>query len=162
MDVVVRRRAAAEEAAARLAGPAPVRAARLERILGEFLRRAGGVDARPRVPVHGTLGWDRIHYGVDGRFYLSRLARCRRSHPGIDVGGFLADLLCYAPDPDTYRDSSHAFLDAYTGGRPLDWRPDLPAFVAGALLERASHSAGRHPAAVEALIFSCEQVLGLA
>src|SRR2546425_3132243 len=49
---------------------------------------------QPPVPIHGALGWDCIRYGVDGDFYLYRFDSCRLSDPRLDLGGFLADLLC--------------------------------------------------------------------
>lgn len=50
---------------------------------------------RLRTPSHGALGFDCIHYGVDGRFYLYRFERSGRGDPGLDLGGFAADLLTF-------------------------------------------------------------------
>src|SRR5213078_3827988 len=60
-----------------------------------ILERSASRMKRTVAPIHGALGWDCIHYGVDGRFYLYRFERCRRSDPGLDLGGFAADLLCF-------------------------------------------------------------------
>jgi len=49
-------------------------------------------------PIHGSLGWDCIYYGVDARFYLYQFEKCCRSDPGLDLGGFAADLLCFTLD----------------------------------------------------------------
>jgi len=46
--------------------------------------RAASRGPRPLTPIHGAFGWDCIHYGVDGRFYLYRFETCRQADPGID------------------------------------------------------------------------------
>src|SRR5688572_12876220 len=46
---------------------------------------AGVSGLGPRAPIHGALGWDCIHYGVDGRFYFYRFEACRLSDPAIDL-----------------------------------------------------------------------------
>ena len=51
---------------------------------------------RPTTPIHGAFRWDCIHYGSDDRLYLYRFEGCRRSDPGFDLGGFAADVLCFA------------------------------------------------------------------
>ena len=60
--------------------------------------RTGSRMWRAMAPIHGSLRWDCIYYGVDGRFYLYRFEKCRRSDPGLDLGGFAADLLCFTLD----------------------------------------------------------------
>src|SRR5206468_7146186 len=68
------------------------------------------------VPIHGALGWDCIYYGVDGRFYLYGFESCRRSDARLDLGGFAADLLCFALatyDDAAYRLCSSAFVSNY-------------------------------------------------
>jgi hypothetical protein len=60
--------------------------------------RTGPPMWRAMAPIHGSLRWDCIYYGVDGRFYLYRFEQCRRSDPGLDLGGFAADLLCFTLD----------------------------------------------------------------
>ena len=60
--------------------------------------RPGSWMRRATAPIHGTFGWDCIYYGVDGSFYLYRFEKCRRSDPGLDLGGYAADLLCYMLD----------------------------------------------------------------
>ena len=73
---------------------------------------------RPRNPasIHGALNWDCVYYGVDGRFYLYRFETSRRSDPGLDLGGFAADLLRFtlaSHDGDAYRMCCDAFLSHY-------------------------------------------------
>ena len=92
------------------------------------------------VPIHGSLGWDCIHYGVDNRFYLYGFETCRRSDPGLDLGGFAADLLCLMLarwDKDAYRSCRDEFLSSYTSiaDHPMD-PEDLRPYVALAVSER--------------------------
>jgi hypothetical protein len=91
-------------------------------------------------PIHGALGWDCIHYGVDGRFYLYRFENCRQSHPGLDLGGFAADLLCFTLanyDEQAYGLCHDIFLDHYNSNseHPMD-EDDLRFYIAFALVER--------------------------
>ena len=97
---------------------------------------------RPRIraPIHGALGWDCIHYGVDGLFYLYRFEACRQSDPGLDLGSFAADLLCFTltnHDEEAYRICSDAFLCEYNSrvAQPMD-ADDLRLYTAVALFER--------------------------
>jgi len=78
--------------------------------------RGSWESQRIETPVHGDLSWDCIHFGGDGRFYLYRFATCQRSDPGLDLGGFVADLRCFTlccHDAETYRMSRDAFLGSY-------------------------------------------------
>jgi len=75
---------------------------------------------RPSVPTLGGFSWDDVYYGVNNRFYLSRFEACRRSDPGIDLGGFAAELLSFIhtrfADEDreeVYRHCRTAFLEEY-------------------------------------------------
>jgi hypothetical protein len=91
-------------------------------------------------PIHGSFGWDCVHYGADGRFYLYRFETCRQSDPGLDLGGFAADLLCFTLvnyDAETYRAGHDAFLNNYNSNseHPLD-EDDLRFYIALALVER--------------------------
>lgn len=91
-------------------------------------------------PIHGAFGWDCIHYGVDGRFYLYQFEMCRRSDPGLDLGGFAADLLCFTlanHDEATYRICIDALLNNYNVETeyPMD-EDDLRLYTAFALCER--------------------------
>ncbi len=113
---------------------------RIERISQTCLERVRALHHDPNVPIHGRLDWDCIHYGVDGRFYLHRFEECRSSHPGFDLGGFLADLLVFSTsrgDPQIYRMGQEELLASYFGDSvPSIWRTRLPAFIASALLRR--------------------------
>ena len=91
-------------------------------------------------PIHGALGWDCIHYGVDGRFYLYRFETCRWSDPGLDLGGFAADLLCFTLatyNEEAYRICLDAFLREYNSeaAHPMD-KNDLLPYIALVLVER--------------------------
>src|SRR5439155_23031851 len=97
---------------------------------------------QPRVLalIHGALGWVCVHYGVDGRFYLYRFETCRRSDPGLDLGGFAADLLCFtlaSYNEEAYRICLDAFLGEYNSeaAHPMD-KNDLLPYIALALVER--------------------------
>jgi anti-sigma regulatory factor (Ser/Thr protein kinase) len=101
---------------------------------------------RAVAPIHGALGWDCIHFGVNGRFYLYRFEASRRSDPGLDLGGFAADLLCFAlvnHDDGAYRMCQDALLIQYNSGaeHPMS-EADLGFYTALALIERL----GRVPA----------------
>src|SRR5882724_176120 len=90
--------------------------------------------------IHGGLGWDCIHYGTDGRFYLYRFETCRHSDAGFDLGGFVADLLCFAlnhHDEETYRFCLETFLHSYNEKAVLPTSEDhLRPYIALALCER--------------------------
>jgi anti-sigma regulatory factor (Ser/Thr protein kinase) len=103
--------------------------------------RLAALGTWERVPIHGSFGWDSIVYDRNGEPYLFRFDQCRRSHPGLDLGGFLADLLRFhlareQGSPEFYSAAQDAFLDAYFGQRAPPWRDDLPCFVTCALLQR--------------------------
>jgi anti-sigma regulatory factor (Ser/Thr protein kinase) len=93
-----------------------------------------------RTPIHGALGWDCIHYGVNRRFFLYRFETCRQSDPGLDLGGFAADLLCFMlarHNEEAYRACLDAFLSNYNAQatHPMG-ADDLPFYIALALVER--------------------------
>lgn len=91
-------------------------------------------------PIHGALGWNCIHYGVDGRFYLYRFEACRQSDPGLDLGGFTADLLRFTSanhDEAAYPICLEDFLGKYNSEatHPLS-KDDLLPYTVIALVER--------------------------
>lgn len=97
---------------------------------------------RPRTltPIHGSLGWDCIHYAVDKRFYLNRFETCRQGDPRVDLGGYAADLLGFTlarHEEAAYPDCCDEFLRRYhsTAGYPVD-RRDLRAGILLAVSER--------------------------
>jgi hypothetical protein len=104
------------------------------------------VDATP-VPSHGSLSWSNLHYGVDGRFYLSHWEHAARTHPGIDIAGFVADLLiyCYGVGDDALLDSCLGiFRRAYTADAPPEnWWTHLGEFVRGEILLREAREGAR-------------------
>ena len=127
--------------------------------------RAAFGRQRIATPIHGSLGWDCIHYGVDGRFYLYRFEMCRCSDPGLDLGGFAADLLCFtlaSHDEEAYRVCLDDFLGKYNSeaAHPIS-KDDLLPYTALALIGRlrsaddfSNAGAGRLLAALEAALTS--------
>lgn len=113
--------------------------------------RATRVGAVAPAVVHGDFGWHRVLRGSEGGWYLVGFEHARRAHPGLDVGAFLADVERHGAREDedeAPRDVAAwraAFLDAYSGGRPLEWRADLPFFTAAGLLFRLDRLVQRPP-----------------
>jgi len=97
---------------------------------------------RPRTPalIHGALDWDCIQYGIEGRFYLYRFESCRWSDPGLDLGGFAAELLWFMRahhDEAGYRVCRDALLDAYNRETEQPMSADeLQFYIAFALIAR--------------------------
>jgi anti-sigma regulatory factor (Ser/Thr protein kinase) len=120
---------------------------------------------QPRVlaPIHGAFGWDRIHYGVDGRFYLYDFEKCQRSDPGLDLGGFAADLLCFTlskRDEGAYRSGLDALLNQYNSEaeRSLSAN-DLRFYVSVALVERLQRTELRTTARFDQWLAALDAVL---
>jgi hypothetical protein len=152
---------------AELGAADPERARRLRALLAELLRRAERLPRRPAVPVHGAFGWSCVQYGADGRFYLEGFGESRLSHPGLDVGGLLADLPCVAAAcgaGEVTPRAREAFLEAYRAGAPpARWLDDLPLFVGLAVVERIERALRRgvtSAEALEALLSRGESALG--
>jgi hypothetical protein len=115
---------------------------------------------------------DCVHYGVDGRFYLWRFDRCRRTHPGLDLGSCLADLMLMDDAPGlggadgehagggsvNHRTLAEGLLEAYADKEALRWMDGLSLFVAGALLERIDRTPCSSPD-VERMLTLCEQAV---
>ena len=83
---------------------------------------------------------DCIHYGVDKHFYLQRFEHCHRGDPRLDLGGFTADLLCFAlthRDAETYRVGLGELLESYNSRaeQPVN-ATELSIFLALAFVER--------------------------
>jgi len=118
----------------------PGHVARLRAVWEWCQRGLGAVGDTPTVPGHGTLRWAHVHYGADGRFYLSHWERCARRHPGIDVASFVADLLdhtCQRGSTDLFDPGLESFARAYFGsGSTSTWWKHLPALVAGEIVAR--------------------------
>jgi anti-sigma regulatory factor (Ser/Thr protein kinase) len=108
-----------------------------------ILERAAFGRRQFLAPVHGAFGWDCVQYGTDGQFYLYRFERCRWSDPGLDLGGFAADLLCFtlaSGDESAYRIGCDALLSKYNSEAEHPMAEDeLPFYVALALSERLRH-----------------------
>jgi len=91
-------------------------------------------------PIHGSFGWDCIHYGVDKRFHVDRFQTCRRADPGLDLGGYATDLLGFTlvrHEEAAYPVCLEEFLTSYnsTANSPMDQR-DLGTCIALAVSER--------------------------
>lgn len=130
----------------------------LENVVRRIEARAATV--RPRVaPIHGRFGLDRVQYGVDGCFYFYRFEDCRMSHAGLDLGGFLADLVLQG-DAETLRAGSDGLLAGYSSKRRREPAPPDPGlFVALALLERLDRGGPRSMPDADRLLRHCERSL---
>jgi len=122
----------------------PLAPALMENFLMAVTRLPQASSWRPAPsPIHGTFGWDRIYYGVDGIFYLYGFEQCRISDPGFDLGGFSADLLCFAltnHDYDVYRVCRDEFLMRYNSKSDVSISErDLCFYTAWALLDRVQN-----------------------
>jgi hypothetical protein len=128
-------------------------------------RTENSAYTQPRIsaPIHGAFGWDCIHYGVDGRHYLYRFETCQRSDPGLDLGGFAADLLCFTlsnHDESAYRSCLDAFLNEYNS--EAEQRPsadDLRLYVSVALVERLQRTRLCTVAGLDQLVAALDAVL---
>ena len=120
---------------------------------------------RPRVRalIHGAFGWDRIHYGVDGRFYLYRFETCRQSDPGLDLGGFATDLLCFTlrnHDENAYQSCLDSFLNAYNSEAEHSITADeVPFYIPLALVERLQRTELCTTAGLDQLLAALSAVL---
>jgi hypothetical protein len=114
-------------------------------------------------PIHGALGWDCVHYGVDGVFYLYRFENCRRSDPGLDLGGFAADLLCFTlatSDAGAYRVCRDEFLSQYNSEAEHPIREDdLRLYIVLALCERLQQAEAPTKARLTQLVAALETAL---
>jgi anti-sigma regulatory factor (Ser/Thr protein kinase) len=165
-DILQRLRNAKERVEARFAGkPGQARAgACFERLLG----LAAGLEPCAKAPIHGALEWECIVAAREG-WELYRFDRSRLSHPGVDVGMFLADLWRFhnvrsKGDPALGEAARVAFLESYfEHGRP-PWSRDVDWFVACALLERLERVTRRDEAKwegkVEPILDEVERALG--
>jgi len=146
-EAIARERARGERAIEALQTLDAGQARRARRLRDEIVRRLAALAPVARSPVHRRLGFDRVCYGVDGRFYLDGFESLCASHPGFDLGGFLADLLRVCEknaDHELARVASESLLSAYEAGQASsptrDWQRELPLFVATALLGRLEHA----------------------
>ena len=119
-----------------------------------------GFGGQRTAPIHGALGWDCIHYGIDGFFYLYRFETCRRSDPGLDLGGFASDLLRFTLvdlDEGAYRTCRDALLASYNQRAEHAMNEDeLRFYIALALVERLQRAGSRTRADTEELLNALE------
>jgi len=112
---------------------------RVRQAANHLQERVALIPARS-TPIHGALGWNCIHYGADGRFYFYRFENCRRSDPGLDLGGFAADLLCFllglGQEP-LFRSILSIFISTYNAeaSQPID-EDSLRFHIVLALIDR--------------------------
>lgn len=131
-----------EQALRTVAAALPERHPDTARLVDALIEQSGRMAPRAPLLIHGHFGADTIHYGVDGRYYLTRFDGCHRSHPGLDVGSALADLLVLVRSPmlassaPSDRDLYDAFMQSYLMSDACDWKEDLRFFVIAALLSR--------------------------
>jgi hypothetical protein len=127
-------------------------------------------DLVPHEPalIHGALEWDGIVASREG-WELYRFEHSRLSHPGLDVGRFVADLWRFhnvrtKGDPARGEVVRAAFLDSYFGRQRPPWARDLDWFVAAALLERLDRMLRRDESKwagkVEPILAEVERALG--
>ena len=118
---------------------------------------------RGLTPIHGNFGWDCIHFGVDGDFYIYRFESCRRSDPGLDLGGFAADLLCFTlanHDAGVYRTAQDALLSKYNSDSEhvID-EETLRLYIALALCQRLQRANSRPQAHSRRLLEALDAAL---
>jgi hypothetical protein len=115
------------------------RDARAGVVFQRLSQRAEALAPAAPTPIHGAFGWDCVA-SIEGQLYVYGFERSRRSHPGFDLGGFLADLFRFHALREDAGDLSRAgretFLDAYAGGGRRAWFDELPFFEAAALIPR--------------------------
>ena len=166
-EALGRYRAALERVVAKLVPIFSQHSERARQFFVQLVGRAATLKYCERVPIHGAFRWDCILYG-DEKFYFNRFEECRRSHPGLDVGSFLADLLRFyllrrKADQSFYHAGREVFLEAYFAGDQPLWREDVPFFVAGAMLLRLDRLLERPQdkweGKVDGLLEQCEQII---
>ncbi|MGH7600428.1 MAG: phosphotransferase [bacterium] len=166
-DALGRYRAAQERVIAKLAPANSQRSERARQFFIQLVGRAATLKKCERVPIHGAFGWDCILYG-DEKFYFYRFEECRRSHPGFDVGSFLADLrrfylLRRKADQNFYHAGREFFLETYFAGDLPAWREDVPFFVASAMFLRLDRLLERPQQKwqdkVDAFLEQCERII---
>ena len=162
-----RLRARCDRIVAVLDSASPERAERARALRDTVLERWEQVHAIPARPIHGSFSWNSVVWTDDGLF-LHGFEDPRRSHPGLDLGGFLADHLRFfvmrkKGDPENYQRGRDVFLDAYFGEELPDWREDLPVFCSMALLQRTERLLGRKQKKwepkIDPLLDACEHSL---
>jgi hypothetical protein len=139
-DVLHRHQTVRDRIITKLAQANPQWVELVQQLFNHLMERALGLNSCELVPIHGAFAWHCIVYD-DRQFYLYRFEACRRSHPGFDIGGFLADLLCFyglskKSDQGSYETGRAVFLETYFAGKPPLWQEDVSFFVVSALLQR--------------------------
>ena len=150
-----------------LASASALRAERARALRDAVLERWERIRPFPARPIHGSFSWKSILWTADG-LCVHGFDAPRRSHPGLDVGGFLADHLRFfvmrkKGDPREHSRGRDVFLDAYFDTELPAWREDLPLFLCVALLARTERLLGREQKKwepkIDPLLDACEQTL---
>jgi len=150
-----------------LASASPERAPRARSLCDAMLERWERIQEAPATPIHGSFSWNSIAWTEEGLF-LHGFEDPRRSHPGLDLGGFLADhfrffVMRKKGDRANHKKGEEVFLDAYFAGDSPGWREDLHFFCAVALLQRTERLLGRKQKKwepkIDPLLDACEQSL---
>jgi len=166
-EALEQHRAATTRVLSKLMKASPQRGERAQQFFNHLMERAAVLQSWDAASIHGALEWNCILHG-EKKFYLYKFDQCRRSHPGFDLGGFLADLLRFyllrkKGDRDFYSRGREIFLNTYFDTGHPGWYEDLAFFVASALLLRLDRLLQRPEAKwepkVDALLEQCEQAL---
>ncbi len=167
-----RRKRTQEGIVAALSDVLPDRVPRARRFFEALEQRAARVDepAEP-VPIHGSFGGECIRRAEDRRgaerLYVYRFDECRRSHPGFDVGGLIADLSRWESEStarsDLFRAARDVFLKSYFAGDSPEWLEALPFFTSRANLDRLGQALERRRegavSEIDTLLGQCERSL---
>lgn len=90
--------------------------------------------------VHGAVDWDHLLYQED-QLYLSDFVTAAYSHPAVDLGSFLAEVIYYyvlrkKPNVEICHMAQQAFLVGYFGEGMRAWQREIDLFTAWALLQK--------------------------
>jgi hypothetical protein len=112
----------------------------LRRLVAWIQQQAANMCPPVPAPIFGARDWSWIYYGVDSRFYLHHFEACRHADPGLDLGGFAADLLGFTVtkhDDELWRICAEALLRNYNeqAAHPIE-ETTLRFYTALALVDR--------------------------
>ena len=145
----------------------PHHAERVQIFFNKLMKYATRLKDYDKTPIHGALTWNHILYDYK-EFYFYDFSQCRHSHPGFDVGAFLAELLWFCVfdkkgNLDDYSAGRDVFLKAYSRDVSPLWYDDLPFFIGCATFLRLSGLIKQKEknwlARIDRLLDKCEQIL---
>jgi len=164
---VERLRATRDRLVMKLSPACPQRVEQVQQVFENLVEHASALGAYLPAPIHGAFSWNCILHD-DERFYFCHFEDSRRSHPGFDSGGFLADLLRFyvlrkKGNQEYYRAGCETFLKTYFADDLAPWHEELSFFIAFALFLRLDRllkrSEKKWQSKVDALLEQCEQIL---